>query len=397
MFKPILAFLAGILCGASAFAQVELRSDHPDRYVVVKGDTLWDISERFLAKPWLWPEIWQVNPQIENPHLIYPGDEITLVYIDGEPRLTVRRTVKLSPHARRTPLADAIEPINLQDIRHYLDKRTILDPDEVDDLPYVLAIEEANLNGIAGQRVYVRGLEGAAVGDSYAVVRPTVVFRELPHGLPWDDPDEYIPDTEPWEYPAEPSISDGMVSFWENVVMNRYTRHIRVLGHEVLQTGIGQVVEVGDPTTLLLTSGDREVTPGDLVIPVFSADYDLEYVPHAPASVPESAQIIALSRALFGSGPSQVVAINKGRVDGIEHGHVFSTYRPGPVVRDKVKYPRSDTKTYFSPKRRRAATVKLPDEYTSHIMIFKAHERISYGLIMRGTRPVKVFDTLKLP
>lgn len=397
MFKPILAFLAGILCCASAFAQVELRADHPDRYVVVKGDTLWDISARFLSKPWLWPEIWQVNPQIENPHLIYPGDEISLVYIDGEPRLAVRRGVKLSPRVRATPRADAIQPINLQDIRHYLDKRTVLEGDQIDDLPYVIALQESTLTGIAGQRIYVRGLEQARAGETYAVVRPTVVFRELPHGIPWDDPDEYIPETEPWAYPAEPSISDGVASFWHHVVLSQYTKNIRILGHEVIQTGVAQVTATGDPATLLLLSSDQEVMAGDLVIPVFTADYDLEYFPHAPASVPESAHVIALSRALYGSGPNQVVAINKGRADGIEHGDVFATYRPGPVVRDTVKYPRSDTKTYFSTKRRREATVKLPDEYTSHLMVFKTHEHVSYCLIMRATQPVKVLDVLQMP
>ena len=202
-------------------------------------------------------------------------------------------------------------------------------------------------------------------------------------------------DTVEWRYPHEPSISDSLASFWQNVVPGH--GNIRILGHEVVQAAIGQVTATGDPATLLLTSSDREVMPGDMVIPVFTADYDLEYFPHTPAGVPESAQVIALSRALFGAGPNQVVAINKGRADGIEHGDVFSTYRPGLVVRDKVKYPRSDTKTYFSAKRRRQATVQLPDEYSSHVMIFKTHDRISYGLIMRGTQAVKVLDIIKMP
>lgn len=396
MFKPLLAILAGILCCSSVLAQVELRDDHPDQYTVVRGDTLWDISERFLNKPWLWPEIWQVNPQIANPHLIYPGDVISLVYVDGQPRLSLRRTVKLSPRARASSLAEAIEPINLNDIRHYLDKRTILDVSELEGAPYVMAMEESYLAGTEGHVVYVRGLDNAQVGENYAVVRPTVIFREVPDTL-FGEADEYRPESKEWEFPAERSISDYMARFWTEVVMGSRNDRTRVLGYEVLQTAVGEVVATGDPSSLLLTGSDLEVLPGDMVIPVFTANYDLEYVPHTPDEVPANAQIIGLSNVLFGAGPNQVVAVNKGWSDGIEHGDVYATYRPGREIRDEVKYPRDDVKTYFSPERRRQAKVTLPDEYSSHIMIFKAHEKVSYGLIMRGKQAVQVLDVLKMP
>ena len=81
---------------------LSLKDGHPQTYVVKKGDTLWDISQMYLDDPWLWPEIWHVNPQIDNPHLIYPGDKLNLVYIDGRPRLVVKRgkEVKLTPEMR---------------------------------------------------------------------------------------------------------------------------------------------------------------------------------------------------------------------------------------------------------------------------------------------------------
>ncbi|MFK7956651.1 MAG: LysM peptidoglycan-binding domain-containing protein [Lysobacterales bacterium] len=397
MFKPLLAIIAGSLLCASAAAQVELRDDHPDRYVVVKGDTLWDISDRFLQKPWLWPEIWQVNPQIENPHLIYPGDEINLVYIDGEPRLSLRRGRKLSPHPRRTSLAEAIEPINLNDIRHYLDKRTILDAAELENLPYVVAMEESYLAATEGHRVYVRGLEGAAVGESYAIVRPSVEFRETPETWPYDKAESFRPETRDWEYPAERSIADFVSRFWTEKVLSGKYKNTRILGYEVVQTATAEVLTLDDPTTLLLTSSELEVLPGDLVIPLFTANYDLEYYPHAPESVPDNTQVIALSNALFGVGPTQVVAINKGWEDGIEHGDVFATFRPGFLIRDEIKYPRDDVKTFFSKERRKQARVQLPDEYSAHVMIFKSHERVSYGLIMRGKQAVRILDKLKMP
>ena len=65
------------LKGQAAVAD-HIRGDAPSVYTVVEGDSLWSISGRFLTQPWLWPEIWEVNPQIENPHLIYPGDQIGL-------------------------------------------------------------------------------------------------------------------------------------------------------------------------------------------------------------------------------------------------------------------------------------------------------------------------------
>ncbi len=397
MFKPLLAIIAGMMLCASAAAQVELKDNHPDRYVVVKGDTLWDISDRFLTKPWLWPEIWQVNPQIDNPHLIYPGDEINLVYIDGEPRLSLRRGRKLSPYPRRTSLAEAVQPISINDIRHYLDKRTVLDAAELENLPYVVTMEEGYLAGSEGIRVYVRDLPDAAVGESYAVVRPTVEFREVPASWPYDESEPLRPESREWEFPAERSIGDFVSRFWTEKVWSGKHKNSRVLGYEVVQTATAEVLISGDPSTLLLTSSEIEVLPGDLVIPLFTANYDLEYFPHTPETVPENTRVIALSNALFGVGPNQVIAINRGWEDGIEHGDVFATFRPGERIRDEIKYPRDDVKTYFSKQRRSQAMVQLPDEYTSHVMIFKAHERVSYGLIMRGKQAVRLLDKLKAP
>lgn len=134
MRKSLLALLL-VAVGGLAQAAVQLKDNHPERYTVVKGDTLWDISGRFLREPWKWPELWHANPQIANPHLIYPGDTLSLVYVDGQPRLvldrgTSRGTIKLSPTVRTTPMAEAIPTIPLEAINSFLLSNRIIDTAE---------------------------------------------------------------------------------------------------------------------------------------------------------------------------------------------------------------------------------------------------------------------------
>ena len=141
MFKQTLSVFTGLLLTLSvAFAaEIELRADHPDTYVVQRGDTLWGISARFLNSPWLWPEIWHANPQVQNPHEIYPGDVLSLVYVDGRPQIQV---VRLQPTVRVESLPDSIDAIELSRVEHFLRKMRILEEDAFKKLPYVVATEE---------------------------------------------------------------------------------------------------------------------------------------------------------------------------------------------------------------------------------------------------------------
>jgi hypothetical protein len=184
MLKRMLAVVAGVLLVTSGFAaEPELRDDHPQTYTVVRGDTLWDISARFLRSPWLWPEIWQANSQIENPHLIYPGDVISLVYVDGQPRLLRGGrpdVVKLSPRVRSSGPREAITAIPLNRIRPFLEKMRVLTDADAKGLPYVVSAEESRLMSVPGQVVYVRGLD-ARPGDEVDVVRPTVIYLTCPN------------------------------------------------------------------------------------------------------------------------------------------------------------------------------------------------------------------------
>jgi hypothetical protein len=401
MFKAILPIVAGLLCSISVFAQgVALQTDHPNTYTVVRGDTLWGIAERFLQNPWLWPEIWQANPQIENPHLIYPGDVITLVYVDGQPRLQLQRgdrpIVKLSPHARATPLRDAIQPIDLNEIRQYFDKRTVLDKSEIDGLPYVVAMEEHRNVAYEGHRIYVRDLENAEIGDTFSIVAPSIQFVETPDKFPRRR-DGLEPETFDWSYEGGRSVSDMVTSFWRGHISKGYWGDIRSLGYEVVQSAVAEVTSLGDPTTLLVISSDFEVREGHLVIPIFTTDYDLEYIPHRPDQVAPNMRVIAVSKTLIGNGPNEVVAINRGSSDGVAHGDVYSVFHEGEETRDRVKYPKDDAKTFFSKSNRADARVKLPDEYAAHVMVFKTYDKVSYALVMRSRRLVRPNNLLKAP
>ena len=162
---------AAIGLATTAAGAAELRNDHPERYTVQPGDTLWDISARFLEQPWNWPEIWQANPQVANPHLIYPGDVLKLTWVDGEPRLSRAtdqdREVKLSPEAKETPLDTPIPTIPLESIRSFLSNTRIVDEATLEQAPYIVQGQDRRSISGAGDRVYARG--EAAAGETLAV------------------------------------------------------------------------------------------------------------------------------------------------------------------------------------------------------------------------------------
>ncbi|MCF6301540.1 MAG: LysM peptidoglycan-binding domain-containing protein [Proteobacteria bacterium] len=384
---------------STAQAQVELNPTHPDTYVVVKGDTLWDISSLFLKSPWLWPEIWHVNPQIENPHLIYPGDVISLVYLDGKPQLVVNRdhpTVKLGPKIRTIDHNDAIKTISLKDIEPFLRRLRILSKDEIDAAPYVVAGEEGRSVITPPYSIYVRNLKNVKQGDRFAVVKPTVIYREVPENYPWETSKSRRVESLKWVKSSDYTSKAVLARFWKNYIDRTYWESVEILGYEVADTAIAEVTRVGtgDVTTLTLKSATAEVMRGDLILPIDEFRFDLYFTPK-PATLDDSnIRIVALNNALFGSGKRQIVAISKGSADGVTTGDVFSVNRPERIIRDEVMHPKEDLKTLFRPSK---AKVTLPEENVGHIMIFKTFDRISYAIITGGNRPVKMFDFVRLP
>ena len=375
MIRKSIGLLAGMLVTVAVYAAgVQLRTDHPDSYTVRRGDTLWDISAKFLSKPWLWPEIWQANPQVRNPHLIYPGDVLNLSFINGGPRL------KLEPSVRRE--GDAAAAIPLSELRMFLKDMRVMDSNAVSSAPYVVGFEEARLRGTGGQNLYVRGLQSQP-GQRWAIVRPSHVFR----GFEQDDPKD-----------ADNAIVGHLLDSNAAMVNSPWSEESRNDGHlgrgtdlgvEVSVIGTAETLRSGDPSTLLLVDSTQEIRTGDRVLPLDEKPYDPYYYPHAPKAVPNNARVIAFADALDAAGPRQVVALSIGAKDGVDNGQTYSLYEPGETVHDDV--------ASNSWNRGIGETVKLPDEFVGHVMVFRTFDRVSYGLVMDGLRPVHKGARLTMP
>ncbi len=371
MLKQIRTVAAVALLTVTTYAVgVELNGSHPDTYVVKKGDTLWDISGRFLQKPWLWPEIWQANPQVKNPHLIYPGDVLSLAYLD---RVT----------AQPGPRQDApINAIPLADVEPFLKNLNIVD--SFKELPYVVGLEDNRLRASAGQQAYVMGLDGAQPGQRYMVVRPTVRYGQPKHS---DDLD------------ARGNLLPGSGNLWKDYAVT--SDRTEFLGYELAQVNIGTLTQAGaagkQASTLRLEDSGREVRAGDRLVPVQAQPYDLQFIPHAPATAPAPGQlrVLAVADTLTSGGPRDVIAISGGAREGINNGTVFSIWRNGSHINNKVTgtaTSRVDDALYASGSR-----VSMPDEYAAHAMVFRTFDKVSYALIMEGTKPARVGYELKHP
>ena len=320
---------------------MELAPSHPNQYVVNDGDTLWDISSMFLRDPWFWPEIWHINPQVENPHLIFPGDVLNLVFDgDGRPRLQVTRgrAERRSPQVRVTPLDHAIPTIPYEAVSSFLGRPTVIAKDEI-KLPYILTTREGHLVAGAGVPVYVRGTN-APVGTRYNVIH----------------------------------VGDAIVDPDDN----------RVIGYQGIHVGEGRIDRAGDPSTMMLTDTKREALEGDRLVPE-PTEFPLNFIPRAPEQFVEG-RIIAVVDGVARIGQYQVVILNRGSRHGLDSGHVLQIYQTGEVVRDRV-----------GGRGMLGERVKLPDEPAGTVMVFQTYDDMSYGLIMVATSEIRVLDTVRNP
>jgi hypothetical protein len=343
----------------------QIKAGAPDRYTVVKGDTLWGIAERYLNDPWRWPEIWQANQQVYNPHLIYPGDVLLLCHIKGQAVVAVDQgggcaevesriasgnpapptqtelsdgTVKLHPQIREMPLSIAIPAIPLKDIQRYLNDSRVVTKEELDRAPYVIGGESSQLVTGAGDKVYVRNNNKLLVANSsYGVYRGGVRYLD--------------PDTG------------------------------EVLGYEAEDIGSGKLVglepEVG---TLELTRTTQDVRIGDKLLPNETGRISAIFHPANPDGV-KPGSVIRIFDTISSAAQFGVIVLNRGEADGVKPGHVFALYHNGGVLRDIIA----------------EQAVALPAEHEGLAMVFRTFPRVSYALILRSTRPIRVGDKARPP
>jgi hypothetical protein len=325
-----------------------LNPRHPDSYVVQRGDTLWDIAAMFLRDPWYWPEIWQINPQVENPHLIYPGDVLSLAYLsDGRPVVNLERgpafsggggVERLSPRIREQSLEEAIQTIPYETLAAFLSRSVVLDKKQLDQLPYIFKLRES-LIGSSGHDVYARGTD-APVGS---------VFNLVHRGDELVDPDDNS-----------------------------------VLGYTGVFVGQGRVDRSGDPSTVRVLDSTREALVGDYLLDEEDVR-PANFFPHAPTQEVDG-RIIAVIGGVSLIGQYQVVTLNRGARHGLDQGAVLRVFKTGQVVRDDVR-----GKGLFHEK------VRLPDEPAGTMMVFRTFDRMSYALIMEATDAINVLDTVRSP
>lgn len=359
-----LLITAALLLTATVHAradEVQLKPDHPERYTVVKGDTLWDISTRFLKSPWHWPKIWKINQEIRNPHLIYPGDVVVLRWVDGKPVLSVERkdtgtglpslpeaaekpvaerpvddrTVKLSPRTHSVALEAAIPTIPPNAIVPFLTRPLAVEENELEQAGYITTGLDDRIALGDSSQFYARGLTDEGV-EHYQIFRPGNPIRH--------------PDTG------------------------------ELLAYEALYLGEARRLETGDPSKLVVTSVKQEIIPTDRLLVAPKKASLPYYYPRAPKTRVEG-KIVSALNAVAEIGPKTVVGISLGTREGIEEGHVLR------IMRHVGKHKDPLTRERYA----------LPDEESGLLLIFRTYEKISYGLVMTATRPVHLLDAVITP
>ena len=354
MFRHIITLLMFCCISFNVNAQVvALKSDHPDRHVVVKGDTLWGISAKFLKDPWQWPSIWKLNrDQIKNPHWIYPGDVIVLDMSSGTPQLRLlRETVTLQPGAVEEPLdKTAISTIQLSAIAPFLSQPLVIEKNQLAKSPRIIASQDDRVVLSPGTRIYINKIEEGDNLNWY-------VYR------PGDDLVD--PDTK------------------------------KVLGVEAIYLGDAKITKYGEPASADITKAKEEIFTKDRLVPT-GDDVVTNFVPHAPESA-ISGRIIKIYGGVAEAGPQSIVSISRGTKDGIEVGHVLAINRYGPVIKDPEYVKDKNAKNIKSASGLKPGMVKLPDERVGLLMVFRVFGNVSYALVMQASQPINTLDAVTTP
>ncbi|NNE63764.1 MAG: LysM peptidoglycan-binding domain-containing protein [Gammaproteobacteria bacterium] len=336
--------------------EIVYEPEFPQTYIVQEGDTLWDISSVFLRDPWYWPEIWYKNPQVENPHLIYPGDVLAIIYVGGQKRVQISqrgeqgaalagtgtggmKVVKMSPRVRTQTIESSIPSIPIDSIRHLLARPLVIDEDQLKNSAYIISSLDSHLVNSINDKLYVRKLDTSTGNGRYQVFRPN---------RPLFDP-----------------------------ITNE------LLGYEALYVGETKLLLRGDPATVRVTNSEREILRNDRVLPIDNTNFERDFFPRPPAT-DVSGEIVSLLDAISQLGQYQTLAINLGSRDGLETGNLLNINRRGEIIPDKEE----EDPTF---------RVKLPDEKIGTAMIIRAFEKMSYAMVMTADRPVGKRDYVISP
>jgi hypothetical protein len=323
-----------------------IRPDAPMNYTVRRGDTLWDIAAVFLKDPWFWPEIWQINPQVENPHLIYPGDVLSLAYgAGGDAHVSISQYsgARLSPRLRSEHLDGPIDTLPFEAISAFLSKPSVLTEEQILDAPHILAFRDEHMIGGTGHEAYVKNLD-APLNQRFTVM----------------------------------NIGQPIIDLESN----------ELVGYQAAYVATAVVTNPGKVTKTVLTEGAREALRGDRLI-AREGEMPLTFKPHAPTQQ-VNAQIIAIADEATEVGQYQVVVLNRGDRHGLTAGAVLAVDQRGEVVQDvwnRRPFGKDPLGEY----------IELPYERTGTLIVFKVFERVSYGLIIGARAPIQVADRAYSP
>jgi hypothetical protein len=366
-FLTRFGFILPLFFSMSTWAtEIAIKPNHPDQYTVVKHDTLWDISGKFLQHPWQWPQLWSQNQQIKNPHLIYPGDTIYFAMVNGKPRLSLSRNPqsqyattcilreedykngrkdfaltpdgKLKPCIRESELEQPIKLIPYHQIAKYLSSPKVVGENELNQNPYVVDVADEHIVAGAGDKIYVRAI-------------------------------------------LDPAISEYMIYRSGDTFIDADTHE--TLGYEAKYIAGATLQQIGDPATLSINKSSSEIRLGDRVLPYIDDEINLNYFARPPEH-PIRGSIISVLDGVAQIGINNVVVIDKGRFDGLLPGHELDIYQNGAITRDPYSSVKNDS-------------VKLPDELAGMLMVFRTFDRVSYALVMEARGALHVLDRVQTP
>jgi hypothetical protein len=349
----------------------ELAAEAPDQYTVKRGDTLWGISGMYLKSPWRWPELWGMNMQeVQNPHLIYPGQTLVLEKTDGRARLRMggqavdgSGTVRLSPRTRIEQLADTSVPtLKTHLIEPFLTEPLVVEEAVLNQAPRIVAVPENRVLITRGDRAYARG-------PAAAPLMPKVAGR--------DDPYRVFRNAKALKHPVTQEVLG-----WEA----QYVGKASLVRGESMQQGSSSWIGSNGtvtPATIDIVAAKEEMRVGDRLLPEPARQFT-SYVPHAPATGLGGTIVSVYGDSVSIAGQNQVVVIDKGLADGVDSGTVMAILKSGQARTD-----RTQPGEY--------ANIQLPDERGGLLMVFRPFERVSYALILEINDAVKVGDRVTSP